>query len=267
VGGRRFSEFGVEKAQSMDRQMNLNTQRAENGDAILYNPNWNLDPVAKTRTGSMDRIRVLVVDEHILFRAGIRSLLERLRGVEVIAEARDGQEALNLAAKYEPQIVMMGLEMPNMNGLEVTERLAQSHPNVKVIILSTNLEAENLGQALRAGVAGYVFQGTSMKELEVAISSVAQGETYLSPQVTEAISAQCLRRTSARHQAEILTCRQRQVLQLIAEGKNTKQIALILNIGAKTVETHRANLMERLDIHDVAGLVRYAIRTGLATVD
>jgi len=217
--------------------------------------------------GTLDPIRVLIVDGHILVRAGIRALLERLPEVEIIAEARDGPEALSLVDVYEPQIVMMELAMPNVNGLEVTKRLAKSHPNVKVIILSIYSDEENVGQALRAGASGYLFKSASMGDLGVAIRSIARGETYLSPQVSKPIIAEYLQGNGLPHLGGIRSTRQRQVLELIARGKTTKQIALNLNISVKTVETHRARLMESLDIHDVAGLVRYALKTGLAKMD
>jgi DNA-binding NarL/FixJ family response regulator len=225
------------------------------------------DQVPKTQRVTRDPIRVLIVDGQILIRAGIRLLLERLPNLEVIAEANDGLEALSLVAEYEPQIIIIELAMPDANGFEVIERLAKSHPNTKVIVLSIYSDEENVGQALRAGVAGYLFKDTSMDELEVAIRSIARGETYLSPQVSKPIIAEYLRLGGIAHPAEILSIRQRQVLELIAEGKNTKEIALTLNISVKTVETHRAKLMQRLEIHDVAGLVRYAIKTGLANID
>lgn len=227
----------------------------------------NVDQAAKTQRGARGPIRILIVDEQRLVRAGLRLLLEKLPDVEVIAEARDGIEAFNLVARYEPQIVVLELAMPKANGLAVAEQLAKSHPNIKVIILSIYSDEQNVGQALRAGAAGYLFKGTSMEELEVAIRSVAKGWTYLSPQVSKPIIAEYLRTAGVTRPAEILSTRKIQVLELIAAGKNTKQIALNLNISVKTVETHRAQLMERLDIHHVAGLVRYAIRMGVAKVD
>ena len=212
-------------------------------------------------------IRVLIADDQMLVRAGIRSLLESLSEVEVIAEARDGSEALSLVAEHEPEIVLIDFVMPNVNGLEVTQRLANLHPKVKVIILSNYSDEEHVSQALYSGAVGYLFKGASKEELEVAIRSVARGEIYLSPQVSKPVIAEYLRRTSDPLPGERLSTRQRQVLELIAAGKSTKKIALNLNISVKTVEAHRAKLMERLDIHDVPGLVRYAIRTGLLEVD
>lgn len=215
----------------------------------------------------MDPTRVLIADDHTLIRAGIRSLLEKLSGIEVVAEASDGREVLRLVAEHRPLIVLMDIAMPNLNGLDATRVLTESYPNVRVIILSIYSDEEHVYQALRAGAAGYLLKGAATEELELAIRSVAQGETYLGPQVSRPVIAEYIRRTKAPGSGENLSVRQRQVLQLIAEGKTTKQVALELNISVKTVESHRAQLMDRLNIHDVAGLVRYAIRMGLVKVD
>ncbi|MBC8029767.1 MAG: response regulator transcription factor [Pyrinomonadaceae bacterium] len=223
--------------------------------------------MAKLQIETLDPIRVLVVGEHKLTRAGIRLLLERLSGVEVIAEASDCLEALSLVDKHAPQVVIIDLSVPNLTALQAIEQLAKSHPDVKVIILSIYADQESVRQALRAGVADYLFDGTSIEELEVAVRSVARGKTLLSPQVSKPRRTENRRRTGGQRPAQILSARQKQVLELIAQGKNAKEIAVILNIGLKTVETHRAQLMERLDTHEVAGLVRYAIKIGLAKID
>lgn len=247
--------------------MNLKPEKVD-GHGVVFNLTGprNADQAARVQIG-LDPIRVLIVDEHRLVRAGIRWLLERLSDVEVIAEARDGPEALCLVDKYDPAIVIMDLAIRHVNGLEVIERLSKSHPNLKVIILSIYSDEESVEQALRAGASGYLVRGMSIEELEVAIRSVDRGESYISPQVSKPIIAEYLRRTIAPGSDQILTARQNQVLKLIAEGEATKQIALHLNVSVKTVETHRALLMERLNIHDVPGLVRYAIRKGLISID
>ena len=214
----------------------------------------------------MDPTRIFIADDHTLIRAGIRSLLEKLPGVEVVAEASDGREVLRLVVQHQPQIVLMDIAMPNLNGLDATRELTKSFPHVWVIILSIYSDEEHVYQALRAGAAGYLLKGAATEELELAIRSVAQGETYLAPQVSRPVIAEYLRRTKAPSAGENLSIRQRQVLQLITEGKTTKQVALELNVSVKTVESHRAQLMDRLNIHDVAGLVRYAIRMGLVNM-
>lgn len=214
----------------------------------------------------MDRIRVLIADDHTLVRAGIRSLLEKLPGILVVAEASEGGEVLPLVTKHQPHVVLMDIAMPKLNGLDATRQLTDLHPRVRVVILSIYSDEEYVYQALRAGASGYLLKGASIEELDLAIRSAARGETFLSPQVSRPLIDEYIRRTRASHPGEILSTRQRQVLQLIAEGKTMKQVALELGISVKTVETHRAQLMDRLNIHDVAGLVRYAIKMGLANV-
>ncbi len=212
----------------------------------------------------MTQIRVLLADDHKLVRAGIRSLLESLRDVEVVAEANDGREAIRLVEQYEPQIVLMDLAMPELNGLEATRHLTVTFPNVRVIILSIYADQEHVYQALRAGAAGYLLKGAATEELEFAIRSVARGETYLSPPVSKPVIMEYIRRTSVGlNSRERLSPRQTQILKLIAEGRTTKQVALELGISVKTVETHRSALKTRIGVRDVAGLVRYAVKAGL----
>ena len=216
----------------------------------------------------MDSIRILLADDHELVRNGIRALLEKLSGVEVTGEASNGEEVIRLVEKSEPHIVLTDIAMPSLNGLEVTRHLAKAFPNVRVVILSMYSDEEHLYMALRAGAAGYLVKGAAREELELAIRAVAQGETYLSPPVAKIT----IREYSGRVNAEPcllrkLSPRQEQVLQLIAEGKTTKQVALALNISVKTVESHRMQLMERLDLHDIASLVRFAIKIGLVTLE
>jgi DNA-binding NarL/FixJ family response regulator len=215
--------------------------------------------------------RILLADDHELVRAGIRSLLQRLHDVQVVAEASDGAEALRLVATEQPDIVLMDIGMAGLNGLEATERIAQAFPAVRVIILSMHDNKEYVLQALRAGAAGYLLKDSAKAELELAVRAVARGETYLSPPVSKHVIAAYVQRAHGAPGMSIddiplerLTSRQREVLQLIAAGQTSQSIASTLNISVKTVETHRAQIMERLDIHDVAGLVRYALRIGLA---
>jgi DNA-binding NarL/FixJ family response regulator len=160
----------------------------------------------------------------------------------------------------------MDIAMPDLNGLEATTRLTELHPNVRVVILSIYSDEEHVYQALRAGASGYLLKGGSIEELELAIRSAARGETFLSPQISRPVIDEYVRRTRSSRPEEILSTRQQQVLQLIAEGKTMKQVALDLGISVKTAETHRAQLMDRLDIHDVASLVRYAIKMGLVKI-
>jgi len=220
-------------------------------------------------------VRVLLADDHHLVRAGIRALLSGLTTVEVVAEASDGREALRLIEAHHPDVACMDIGMAGMNGLEATARITRDYPGTRVIILSMHATEEYVLQALRAGAAGYLLKDAGLGELELAIKSVSRGETYLSPAVSKHVIDEYVRSTggaSRRADAETtpfdrLTPRQREILQLIAEGHTMHDIARILTISLKTVETHRAQLMDRLDIHDVPGLVRYAIRMGLVSSD
>ena len=216
----------------------------------------------------MKPIRILLVDDHTLVRAGIHSLLNNIAEIEVIAEASDGRQALSLVRTHRPDVVLMDIAMPGLNGLEATARIAKKFPQVRVIILSMHVSEEYILQALRAGTAGYMVKGADTTELEIAIKAVTRGETYLSPGVSKHVVADYIRRISGEATSvELLTSRQREILQLIAEGNSTKMIARTLRISVKTVETHRMQLMERLEIHDIAGLVRYAVRVGLVKLD
>jgi DNA-binding NarL/FixJ family response regulator len=215
-------------------------------------------------------IRVLLADDHELVRAGFRALLDSLSEVEVVAEVEDGREALRLIAVHQPDVVLMDITMPGLNGLEATSRIVKEFPRTRVIILSMHTDEAHVLLALRKGAAGYLLKGARRAELELAVRSVARGEIYLSPAVSKHVVGTYVQRTadpsaeaSPPHSSERLTPRQREILQLIAEGHTVKEIAHILGISVKTAETHRAQIMERLDIHDVAGLVRYAIRAGI----
>ena len=212
----------------------------------------------------MRPLRVLLAEDHTLVRAGIRALLESLDGVEVVAEAADGREALRLAQAHAPDILLMDITMKELNGLEATARLAKERSATRVIILSMHADQAYVRQALQAGAAGYLLKGADLAELELALKAVTRGDTYLSPSVSKGLVGDLLNgKAPAANPLDELTLRQREVLQLVAEGKTTKEIAGRLNLSIKTVETHRAQLMERLNIHDVAGLVKFAIRVGL----
>jgi len=208
--------------------------------------------------------RVLLADDHALVRVGIRSLLSTIAGFDVVGEAGTGHEALELADKLRPHVVLIDIAMPGINGLDATARLVERHPEVRVIILSMHASEEYALQALRAGAAGYLLKDADLLELERAIVAVTRGETYLSPAISKHVIADYKRRVAEQPEPiDRLTPRQREVLRLIAEGLSTKEIAFKLGLSVKTVETHRAQLMERLEIRDVAGLVRFAIRSGL----
>lgn len=212
----------------------------------------------------MKPIRVLLADDHTLIRAGIRVLLERMERVEVVGEAGDGRHALELIQQLHPDVVLLDLEMPVLSGFEVLQETTEKFPEVKIVVLSVHDTEDYALRALRSGAAGYLPKGAASAELELAIDQVSRGEQYLSPIIAQMASLESARGGPAGRDAPVeLTPRQREVLTLVAEGYCTKDIARSLGISVKTVETHRAQLMERLGIHDVASLVRYAIRTGI----
>lgn len=219
----------------------------------------------------MNPIRILLADDHTLVRAGIRALLEKLTGIEIMAEASNGRAVLGLLETSCPDMVLLDIMMPELNGIETAQYIIKHFPKTRVIILSMHANEEYVAQALHAGVAGYLLKDAATAELELAIRAVARGETYLSPPISKHVVDEYLHRVmpptpsapAIPNPFERLTPRQRQVLQLIAEGHTTQEIADTLTLSIKTVETHRVQLMERLGIHDLAGLVRYAIRTGI----
>jgi DNA-binding NarL/FixJ family response regulator len=210
-------------------------------------------------------IRVLLADDHTLVRAGIRALLEKLPGVEVAGEASDGREVLDLMKARQPDVVLMDISMPGLNGLHALARMTRDFPKVRVIILSMHPNDEYIWQALRSGAAGYLLKKAATAELSAALTSVAGGETYLSQEISSRFLKKFPLQQIARSSSplEQLTSRQREILQLLAEGQTTKAIASILAVSDKTVEYHRAKLMARLNIFDIPGLVRFALRTGV----
>ena len=214
----------------------------------------------------MSTIRVVLADDHALVRAGIRALLEKLPDIEVVGEADNGRQALELVKSSAPNLVLLDISMTELGGLEALPRIVKDCPAVRVLILSGHANEEYVLRALRSGAAGYILKEAAAEELELAIKAVAQGKTYLSPSVSRTVVDNYLQRAAGEEgPIEQLTARQREVLQMIAEGKNTKEIASTLGISVKTVEAHRLQLMARLNIHDVPGLVRYAIRSGLVS--
>jgi DNA-binding NarL/FixJ family response regulator len=213
-------------------------------------------------------IRVLLADDHTLIRAGISALLERMERVEVVGEAGDGPHAMKLIRELAPDVVLLDLQMPGLSSFEVLQETTEKFPDVKIIVLSVHDSEEYALRALRSGAAGYLPKSAASAELERAIDQVIRGEQYFSPIIARMASLEAARTGLTGRAAPVeLTPRQREVLILIAEGYSTKDIARTLGISGKTVETHRAQLMERLGIHDVAGLVRYAIRTGIVKLD
>ncbi len=215
----------------------------------------------------MNAIRVLLADDHTLVRAGFRNMLQKIDSVEVVAEANNGREALALIDQHRPDVVLMDIAMPALNGLEAVTRASEDFPNVRVVILSMHANEEYVLRALKAGAAGYLLKDADPAELELAVKAAYQGETFLSPLVSKKVTEYVRRTGGERSSLDRLTSRQREVLQLIAEGKTSREIAYNLDISVKTVGTHRTKLMKRLGIHDIAGLVRYAIRMGLVDLE
>ncbi|HEY8166434.1 MAG TPA: response regulator transcription factor [Gemmatimonadaceae bacterium] len=206
---------------------------------------------------------IILADDHSVVRQGIRFLLER-ENFEVVGEACNGMEAVSLAQKHQPDVAILDLSMPVMNGITAIGQIHEISPRTKVILLTMHTEEHHVLQALRAGVKACVTKTQAVEHLIVAIREVCAGGVYLSPSVSGAVVQAYLARSEAPY--DPLTDRERQVLQLVAEGNTTKEIALILGVAAKTAETHRVKVMDKLDIHSTAGLVRYAIRRGLLEV-
>ena len=210
-------------------------------------------------------LRVILADDHTLVRAGLRALLEKMPDVTVLAEASDGREVLKLARTHEPDVILMDITMPGLNGLEATANLSKDFPKIRVIILSMHENEEYVWRALKAGAAGYLLKKAAMAELDTALQRVMAGEIYLSQEISTRLPRNFAVDgiTSRKSPLEQLTGRQREVLQLIAEGQTTKSIADLLKVSPKTVEYPRIKLMDCLNVHDVPGLVRFALRTGL----
>jgi DNA-binding NarL/FixJ family response regulator len=212
-------------------------------------------------------IRVLLADDHTLVRAGIRALLEKLPGMEIAGEASDGREAMDLIKAQKPDVVLMDISMPGLNGLQALARITRDFPDVRVIILSMHSNDEYVLQALKSGAAGYLLKRAATAELPVALKAVAGGDIYLSRELASRFLKKFPLEQIARSTTplEQLTPRQREILQLLAEGQTTKAIASILKVSDKTIEYHRAKLMAALKIFDIPGLVRFAMRTGLVS--
>ena len=217
----------------------------------------------------MSKIRVLLADDHAIVREGVRMLLESQPDMEVVGEATDGREAVAKAGLLRPDIVLMDISMPNMSGLEACRVIKQESPQVQVLALTIHESYEYFFRILNCGASGYVVKGATSQELLAAIRAVHQGGVYLYPSVAKSLVADYLRRVGTgeeRHSYDGLTAREREVLKLVAEGRSNKEIADLLSLSVKTVMTHRANVMEKLGIHNRTELVKYAIRQGLIDV-
>ena len=213
-----------------------------------------------------NRIRVLVVDDHPVVRKGIRSCLAKEESLEIVGEAGDGREAVRQARALQPDLILMDIDMPQMSGLSVTELLRRELPKIKVLILSIHSQTDYVLRILQSGARGYVLKNAPLEELIQAIQTVQRGETYFSADVARVALNQFVRGSAPADGTPRLTNREREVLVQIAEGLSNKEIASLLGVGTRTVETHRERIMRKLDIHNAAGLTKFAIARGLVSV-
>jgi len=213
------------------------------------------------------KIRTLLADDHRLVRQGLRALLERQSGIEVVGEASTGREAVTLALRERPDVVLMDLTMPELNGIEATQQVVRAAPEIRILALSMHADRQFAARALAAGASGYLLKDCAPEELLTALECVAGGRTYLSPAIADLVVSDYVSRLAAdESELELLSSREREVLQLLAEGSTTKQIAGRLHVSVKTVETHRKRIMDKLGVHSVAELVKYAIQQGLTSL-
>ena len=222
--------------------------------------------MSKEREQIMGKITVFLADDHTLVREGIKRLINSNEDMEVIAEADNGRDAVRIAVKTNPAVALVDITMPGLNGLETTKRLRKECPSTQVLILTIHTDEEYVFQALKAGAVGYVVKHAPAEDLYAAIRAAAKGESFLSPSISRVVIDDYRKRIKdgeVDYEWENLTPREREILQLIAEGNTNKNVARLLNISVKTVETHRARIMQKLDIHDVTGLTKYAIRKKL----
>jgi DNA-binding NarL/FixJ family response regulator len=212
-------------------------------------------------------MKILIADDHALFRAGLRALLCDIAGVQIVAEASNGEEAVQLAASTQPDLAFLDVAMPLLGGMIATEQIKTARPQTRVIVLSMHLNEDYIRRALSAGADGYMVKDSAPSELKVAVQAVMAGRNYLSPAAASLLIQQALPGMREADPMQALSPRQREVLRMVAEGRSTKEIARLLDLSPKTVDIHRAQIMQRLDIHDVAGLTRFAVRVGLVTID
>ncbi len=215
----------------------------------------------------MPKIRLALIDDHQIVRDGLKALLQGLEHCEVVAEGGSGEEAIELSRDTEIELFLMDIAMPGMGGLNAAARISEARPDLRIIMLSMHATGEYVRRALSCGASGYMLKNMAPSELEMAIRKVAAGGQYLSPAISDVFDEATPHASNESDGVQSLTARQREILQLLADGKGTRDIAELLSISAKTVETHRSQLMQKLDIFDVPGLVKYAIRNGLASVD
>lgn len=220
-----------------------------------------------SNAGHGTTIRILLADDHTIFRSGLRELIEKQPGFKVVAEAENGRSAVRQCSEFRPDIVFMDISMPDLNGIEATRKLLESCPGTKVIILSVHSSQNIVTKVLKTGASGYLLKDCCFDEIVSSISSVLAGDTYLSPKIAAVICKDYLRFLEQEEPTKYstLTPREREVLQLLAEGLNSKEIAFNFNLSVKTVDVHRQRIMDKLNIHNLASLTKYAIREGLTS--
>lgn len=217
----------------------------------------------------MATIRILLADDHDVVRAGIRGVLERIPGVEIVGEADNGRTLIELARQLTPNLVLTDIAMPDLNGLEATRQIVGLEAGIRVIVLSMHSSRQFVSEVLKAGASGYILKNTASREVPLAVSAAMDGKVYLSPSVAEVVVEDYVRHVPdpGRAAFSTLSAREREVLQLLAEGKTSKEIGLALHVSAKTVESHRAQIMDKLGLRTVAELTKFAIREGLTSLD
>ncbi|MBI4982447.1 MAG: response regulator transcription factor [Candidatus Omnitrophica bacterium] len=213
-------------------------------------------------------IKVVLVDDHNVMREGLRALLKNESDIEVAGEAADGRSAFRLVSEIKPDLVIMDIALPGLNGMETTRKIISKFSDVKVLVLSAYSERRFIFRVFKAGASGYLLKDCAFEELVCAIRTVSANRIYLSPEIADIVVKDYLRQSSKNNTSgfSVLTAREREVLQLLAEGKTTKQIALLLKISVKTVETHRSQIMDKLNIRSIAELTKYAIREGITSL-
>jgi two-component system response regulator NreC len=215
----------------------------------------------------MSKIKVLLVDDHTIVRQGIKALLDTQEGIEVVGEAEDGREAIEKAKQMAPNVIVIDITMPNLNGIEATRQIKKINPEIKVLVLTVHDNEEYIHRILQAGASGYLLKESAVSDLVSAINAVEKGDIFLSPSISKVVVKDYIRHAETESgdfdSLNVLTNREREVLQLIAEGHTNKDIARILKLSIKTIDVHRSHIMDKLNIRDITGLVKYSIRKGL----
>jgi DNA-binding NarL/FixJ family response regulator len=213
-------------------------------------------------------IRVVVADDHTIIRSGLRMLLEREAGFEVVGEASDGRQAVEMAESLKPDVIMLDIGMPNLNGIEATRQIVQKLPRTRVVVLSMHSDESYVLKALKSGARGYLLKDSAESDILNAIRAVSEGKAYFSPEISKMLVDDYMRQMQQRgveDSYELLTAREREILQLLAEGKSNKDISSALNLSPYTVETHRSNILQKLNLHSLPELILYAVRKGVIT--